>query len=241
MARPRKQGIDYFPLDTSFLMDMDIRAIRSKFGNDGPMVYLYIISKAYETNGYYIDDTVDLNSFIASDLQIEPKKVEEIIDKLIARGLLALRDYGPSDHRKTCLTSVGIQKRYAQACYRKIKAGAVIDDIWMINQDNAGVLQEFCSDNAGVLQDSDAVNNSKEKKSKSISKVNNSSNSCSFITADDMEVLVFEYGQEVVDAAIKKMVESTNNPNVSYLKTMLKNGVRDGKIRKYDADDLIGG
>ena len=36
MSRPRKIGLDYFPVDTDIFDDFGIRILMSKFGADGP-------------------------------------------------------------------------------------------------------------------------------------------------------------------------------------------------------------
>ena len=40
MARPRKDGIDYFPFDTDFFSDKKIRILKSRFGADAILVYI---------------------------------------------------------------------------------------------------------------------------------------------------------------------------------------------------------
>ena len=59
MARPRKEGLDYFSLDVDFFEDVKIRVLKGGLGNDGVLTYIYLLTKIYK-NGYYIDKTDEM-------------------------------------------------------------------------------------------------------------------------------------------------------------------------------------
>ena len=47
MARPRKRGLAYFPLDTDLFGDRKIQRLLKKYGNDGVMTYLAVLCETY--------------------------------------------------------------------------------------------------------------------------------------------------------------------------------------------------
>lgn len=46
MPRPRKNGLDYFPLDVDFLDDPKIKILKARYGRDGIVFYT-----AYDDDG----------------------------------------------------------------------------------------------------------------------------------------------------------------------------------------------
>lgn len=54
MARPLKDGVDYFPKDTSFYNDDKVRLLRGEFGVMGMYVLDYLLCEIYGKNGYFL-------------------------------------------------------------------------------------------------------------------------------------------------------------------------------------------
>lgn len=54
MARPKKQGIDYFPLDVNFFSDVKIRKIARACGSQSTSILICLLCNIYKDNGYYI-------------------------------------------------------------------------------------------------------------------------------------------------------------------------------------------
>ena len=53
MARPKKDGLLYFSFDTDFFYaDNRIKALRARYGSDGLIFYIYLLTEIYR-NGYY--------------------------------------------------------------------------------------------------------------------------------------------------------------------------------------------
>ncbi len=53
MARPFKEGLDYFPLDVDFLDDKKVKLIKAEFGAKGILVLIYLLTlviKATDTS-----------------------------------------------------------------------------------------------------------------------------------------------------------------------------------------------
>ena len=81
MAKPFKKGLDYFPFNVYFLENRKIQRLRKIYGNDGLVVYLAILCEVYRTKGYYVLCSEDFYFDVAFTLQMDEKRVKEIIDK----------------------------------------------------------------------------------------------------------------------------------------------------------------
>lgn len=130
MARPRKQGIDYFPFDVDFFEDDKVALIEAEFGAKGVVVAIRLLCKVYKTNGYYYQWGEDECLLLSRQLGdgFAPNLVKEILSGLIRRSFF---DKGVFDSFGI-LTSVGIQRRYLEA----IKGRSSIKplpDIWLLD------------------------------------------------------------------------------------------------------------
>ena len=132
MARPKKDGLDYFSFDTDFFYaDKRIRRLRSRYGSDGLIFYIYLLTEIYR-NGYYIrwdeesiDDTIDC-------LNLTEGLIEQILEYLVSRSLLIRSTLANS---VTTLSAPGIQKRYQEAV-KSLKRDIIVDErIWLLNSE----------------------------------------------------------------------------------------------------------
>ena len=55
MARPLKDGIDYFSKDTDFYEDDKIKVLRADFGAKGMYLLDYLLCEIYGKSGYYME------------------------------------------------------------------------------------------------------------------------------------------------------------------------------------------
>ena len=112
MARPRKQGIDYFPFDVDFFDDDKVALIDAEFGTKGVLVAIRLLCKIYK-NGYYYqwgdDECLLLSKQMGAGFV--PKLVGEIVTGLVRRSFF---DKGVWDSFRV-LTSAGIQRRFIEA------------------------------------------------------------------------------------------------------------------------------
>lgn len=113
MARPCREGFDYFSLDTNFFTDdTRIRALKYRYQADGLMVYIYLLSKIYRDHGYYTVYDDDLEYAIAGDTGVPVGKVRQVMIYLCGRDLLNKVTVGQPPHGVDYLTSAGIQRRF---------------------------------------------------------------------------------------------------------------------------------
>ena len=132
MARPRKQGIDYFPFDVDFFEDDKVALIEAEFGVKGVVVAIRLLCKIYKTNGYYYQWGEDECLLLSKQLGdgFAPNLVKEILAGLIRRSFF---DKGVFDSFGI-LTSVGIQRRYLEAIKGRTSAKP-LSDIWLLDSE----------------------------------------------------------------------------------------------------------
>lgn len=69
MARPKKSGLSYFPLDTDFFdNDSRIKILKARYRADGIMIYVYLLCEIYK-NGYYMEDCTRCNLEIVKSVR----------------------------------------------------------------------------------------------------------------------------------------------------------------------------
>ena len=66
MARPQKEGLEYFSLDVDFFSDRKIKILKGRFGADGITYYLYLLCEIYKGHGYYLDVQTIMRSLPSS-------------------------------------------------------------------------------------------------------------------------------------------------------------------------------
>lgn len=178
MARPIKNGLDYFPLDVGFFSDIRIRRLRSRYGTDGIAVYVYILCEIYR-NGYYIDYDDDLILDISDELNLSENVTRQIMNYLLSRSLFD----GTLAKSVKILTAASIQRRFQEAkkgCKRDI---GVVASFWLLEkEDTESFIKVRPYENKSEKNDSKSENNhnnsekNETKKSKvKKSKVNESS------------------------------------------------------------------
>ena len=132
MARPKQDGLLYFPFDVDFFYaDKRIKRLHAKFGNDGLIFYIYLLSEIYR-NGYYISWDEESVEDAAADLNLKEGFIEQVLAYLRGRSLLMMSKLSTGG---TTITSPGIQKRYQEAkkgCKRQIE---VDSEIWLLSEE----------------------------------------------------------------------------------------------------------
>ena len=118
MARPMKDGVDYFPLDVN--VDKKFRFVEAKFGIVGFGVIVKLFQLIYAENGYYCEWDEDTALIMAAENSCQKyplsiDDVQDIISEAISRGIF---DKGMYD-TYGILTSKGIQRRYLEMTKRR--------------------------------------------------------------------------------------------------------------------------
>ena len=156
MARPLKQGIDYFPLSVDFLRDIKVRKIKRACGPYTVEILLCLLGNIYRETGYYIGWDEDTMFLVADEVGAKEGLVEETVNKAVQVGFFNQEKF----NEYKILTSNGIQKRYLEAT--KKRKEVVISDIYLVNDT---IKDEETLVN-GVDNEQSKVNKSKVDKSK---------------------------------------------------------------------------
>lgn len=120
MARPQKEGMDYFPHDTDASNDEKIEALRSLYGNDGYAFYFIMLERIYRTTSFELD--VSDAETREETFQILSRKIAVTKDVFIQILNTAVR-WGCFDREwyeeKGIISSEGIKKRASVVIERR--------------------------------------------------------------------------------------------------------------------------
>lgn len=137
MARPMKDGLDYFPLDVHVFEDEIVVAISGEFEVKGELAVIKLLCAVYQ-KGYYIVWNELMQAKIAKQIQGTVGLTNQIVNRLVQWGFF---DKSLFDSAKV-LTSVGIQERYAEATKRRKNQDIKKLSYWInadINDNSNGV------------------------------------------------------------------------------------------------------
>lgn len=123
MARPKKQGIDYFPFDVNFFSDVKIRKIARACGSQSTSILICLLCNIYKDNGYYILWDEDLPFVIADTVGVSEGAVKEVILKAVQVGFFDKDIY----EKYKVLTSHGIQSRFKSAVYKREEIEYIVE------------------------------------------------------------------------------------------------------------------
>jgi len=164
VARPIKQGLDYFNID--ILMDDKIELLEAKWKLEGFAILIKLFQKIY-SNGYYYPWSEKEQLLFAGKIHKEIDVVKNFINDCINFEIFDKKML----EKQGVLTSRGIQKRYFAAVFRRKKI-EVCQRLILIDINN------FINDDSKLINvDINSINSSFGTQSKGKeSKVKNSSN-----------------------------------------------------------------
>lgn len=117
MARPKKEGLDYFPLDVDIDQDDKIALIEAKYGAEGFAIVIKLLMKIYK-NSYFYKWTEIEQLLFSKRVNVDINKVNVCIKDCIKWEMFSRDVY----EKFEILTSVGVQRRYLEAVGRRQKA-----------------------------------------------------------------------------------------------------------------------
>lgn len=139
-----KTGLDYFHFDVSFFSEKKIKRLRARYGNDGVMVYVYLLCEIYR-NGYYIDYDDDLILDISDELNITENSTKQIMNYLLSRSLF---DDTLAKSVKV-LTAKSVQLRYQEAVRKRAAKRSsecieVEEKFWVLKKEDTESFIKVC-------------------------------------------------------------------------------------------------
>lgn len=125
LARPQKDGLDYFPHDTDAASDEKIEPLVILYGAKGYAFYFYHLERIYRQKDFELDvsdaETIQL---ISSKLQITTQEYDSILQSALKRGAFDKTAY----NERGVLTSDGIKKRAAPVLKKRENMRATVTE-----------------------------------------------------------------------------------------------------------------
>lgn len=112
MARPYKQGVDYFPLDV--YLDDKFKFIEIKFNLAGFAIVIKLLQKIYSC-GYWYRWTDDEILLFADETRAKKELISDVVIECLERDIFNQQLYD----KYQILTSNGIQRRYKEIVRRR--------------------------------------------------------------------------------------------------------------------------
>ena len=156
MARPNKEGLDYFPFDIDLFQDIRIRKLIKYQSGKAITVYALLLCIIYK-DGYYVRWDKELPFIISEQTGFEEAYVLEVINSCLKLGLFNEELY-TSDG---ILTSKGIQERYKKIC-DLCRRKSEISEFSLISSEETG----FSSEETGFSSEEMPINSAKSTQSK---------------------------------------------------------------------------
>jgi len=126
MARPKRTGLDYFPLDC--VLDDDMKYIDTKYEH-GFKVVVKLWQKCYNTGGYFMEWNNRTKTMFAGEVKIDIETLDNILSDCFTENLFderIFREHG-------ILTSSGMQKRYLLVCKAAGRKNYDIKSLYLVN------------------------------------------------------------------------------------------------------------
>lgn len=140
MARPTRQGIDYFPYDIDLDQDDKLGMIIAEFGVKGELLFTKLCGWIYKNNGYYTewDEDVQLRflrryNYCGFSLSF----IQEVVPRFIKWGLFEKTVFDAFQ----IITSSRIQKTWLDASRKRIDR-QIDNRIWLLQVNDAGIPEE---------------------------------------------------------------------------------------------------
>lgn len=130
MARPIKEGVDYWPFDVDLLQDRKFRLIRSEFGIKGAYIAIELLNLVYREHGYYAnfgeEDCLLMSEGVGGGCK--PDFIMEVVHGCCRRSLFDAGVYKAFG----VLTSRGIQRRYLKIVAKNRADIRLVKDYWLL-------------------------------------------------------------------------------------------------------------
>ncbi|WP_278520696.1 Lin1244/Lin1753 domain-containing protein [Mitsuokella jalaludinii] len=129
MARPQKEGLDYFPLDTDIAEDEKILYLEAETGLEGFAIYVKLLSTIYR-NSYYMMRTETQLSIYSRRFFVDKNTLSTVVSVCKNIGLFDKNLF----EKYQILTSHGIQSRYLMALERRSSI-KMIDEFFLLGKE----------------------------------------------------------------------------------------------------------
>ena len=167
MARPIKEGMDYFPHDVDASNDEKIEMLTSIYGNDGYAFYFIMLERIYRSKDFLIDISdsetkEEMFQILSSKTRLTVEQFTKILNTSLKYGLFDKRLYEEQGY----ITSDGIKKRSNQVITKREMMKERYNSRKKNNISVAETKEETISETQQSKEKKSKEKKSKEKKSK---------------------------------------------------------------------------
>lgn len=231
MARPQKNGLDYFPLDVDIDQDDKVALIEAQHGITGFAIVIKLLMKIYK-NSYFYEWTEKEQLLFSKRVNVDINQVNVVINDCVKWGLF--EDNLLKTHK--ILTSKGIQRRYLEAAGRRQKV-EMSKEYLLLDKDIVNVYKNLVivniNDGSEVvnvdINPQSKVKESKVKKSKE-EKIEKSS--CSSFENKDIYSIYEECGFGLLNKMLMEMIDADIELySKEWLIEAMKESVKQGKYK----------
>lgn len=145
MARPVKDGLDYFQLDVQ--LSTKYKMLVAKYGNEALGIWLRLAQHIYGSKGYYMPYNEDELLVLSAEFNITYDKLDELILFMVSKNIFDKEMF--KEHQ--ILTSEKFQNNFVNAIKRRKKPLDEYDYLTLIDDTN-GVNVNIMQHNANITQ-----------------------------------------------------------------------------------------
>lgn len=127
LAKPKKPGLDYFPMDVGTFSNPTLRVFRRKYGVAAFALYTYLLCEIYRS-GFYLELSDDFLFCASDDLGLEPEHIGSMLDSFCEKGVFSAELF----RNERVLTSADIQQRYQEIKTMHGKGVEVERRFWLL-------------------------------------------------------------------------------------------------------------
>ena len=213
MARPLKQGVDYFPLDV--YLDDKFKFVQIKYGLEGFAIIIKLLQKIYSC-GYWYQWGEDEQLIFKNENHIDCETLKNVMNEAFKRDIFNQEMFD----KYKILTSSGIQKRYKEIVRRRKDIEIttdylLIDDIYQVNDD---MLTTECKHN----DDINTQRKGKERKGKESKGNKNETNTKQTNSEEHFELFYKQYPKKQGKATALKSWNKIKNLDFDLIMAALK-------------------
>lgn len=255
MARPIKEGLEYFPLDCDIDQDDKITLIEAQHGLIGFGIAIKLLMKIYN-NSYFYEWTEKEQLLFSKRVNVNINEVNVVINDLVKWGFFDKNLF----ETEKILTSSGIQKRYLAAVGRRQKV-KILKKYLLLDKETVNVYKNLVIvDNNSSLEvvNDDIGTQSKVKKSKVKESKENNNNDDDVVKTENNIFYVFEncgfgsidgYAMQLLEGLVKdftfewtkeaiEIAAENGARNLKYVTKILENWKSKGKDYKPNKNNI---
>ncbi|MBU3195685.1 DUF4373 domain-containing protein [Clostridium algidicarnis] len=231
MARPQKNGLDYFPLDVDIDQDDKVALIEAQHGITGFAIVIKLLMKIYK-NSYFYEWTEKEQLLFSKRVNVDINQVNVVINDCVKWGLF--EDNLLKTHK--ILTSKGIQRRYLEAVGRRQKV-EMSKEYLLLDKDIVNVYKNLVivniNDGSEVVNvDINPQSKVKESKVKESKEEKTEKSSCSSFENKDIYSIYEECGFGLLNKMLMEMIDADIELySKEWLIDAMKEAVKQGKYK----------